>query len=140
MAMRDLEFEKAVSLYGETIVYQDRIKKSLEEKDREIEKLNSDIRGVKSSLLKQPDFDTYTQYEYLMEEESKLRLERREKLYSYSKLDAGRVRWNMAECHERLGKLDDAIRYYRECIAFDYDSSRARDRIVKLQLKISRGY
>lgn len=140
MAMRDLEFEKAVSLYGETIVYQDRIKKSLEEKDREIDKLKSDIRGVKSSLLKQPDFDTYTQYEYLIEEEGKLRLERRERLYSYSKLNAGRVRWNMAECHERLGRLDEAVRYYRECIAFDYDSSRARDRIVKLQLKISRGY
>jgi len=75
-----------------------------------------------------------------MEEESKLRLERRERLYSYSKLDAGRVRWNMAECHERLGKLDDAIRYYRECIAFDYEPSKARDRVIKLQLKISRGY
>ncbi len=140
MAMKDLDFEKAIRLFGETIVFQDRIKKLLEEKDREIEKLSSDIRGVKTSLMKKPDFDTYNQYEFFLEEESRLRLERRERLYSYSKLNAGRVRWNIAECSERLGRLDDAMRYYRECIAFDYNSSRARDRIVKIQLKISRGY
>ncbi|HPI13842.1 MAG: tetratricopeptide repeat protein [Spirochaetota bacterium] len=140
MAMKDLEFEKAADLYGRTIVYQDRIKKRLEEKDREIEKLASDIRGVKSSLFKKPDFDTYNRYEFLMEEESRLRTERKEGLYSYSKLNAGRVRWNMAECYERLGKPQEAMRYYRECIAFDYDPSGARDRMVKIQLKISRGY
>jgi tetratricopeptide (TPR) repeat protein len=140
MAMKDLDFEKAIRLYGETIVFQDRIKKLLEEKDREIGKLSADIRGVKTSLMKKPDFDTYNQYEFFLEEESRLRLERRERLYSYSKLNAGKVRWNIAECSERLERLDDAMRYYRECIAFDYNSSRARERIVKLQLKISRGY
>ncbi len=86
MAMKDLDFEKAIRLYGETIVFQDRIKKLLEEKDREIGKLSADIRGVKTSLMKKPDFDTYNQYEFFLEEESRLRLKRRERLYSYSKL------------------------------------------------------
>ncbi len=140
MAMKDLDFDRAIRLYGETIVFQDKIKTLLEEKDREIGKLASDIRDIKASLIKKPDFDTYNQYEFFLEEESRLRLERRERLYSYSKLHAGRVRWNIAECSERLGRLDEAMRYYRECIAFDYDSSRARERIIKLQLKISRGY
>jgi hypothetical protein len=39
-----------------------------------------------------------------------------------------------------MDKLNEAIQYYRETIAFDYNPNQARKKIINLELKIKRGY
>ncbi len=137
---KELQFEKAVGSYLETIRYQERVRGEIEKSDNEIGRLKGEIGAVKTSLLKERDFDKYNEYEMLMDEKGRRELERRERVFAYGKLNAGEVRWNIAECYERLERLNEAIKYYREAISFNYNSSGARERIIKLQLKINRGY
>ena len=140
MAMSNLEFPFAVSLYLETIRFQDAVKNQINKKKEDVAGLKGAISDVKQSLIKNPDYATFNEYEYLQEEKGRHEYQLREVRYQYDKLNAGRVRWNLAACYEKLESFDDAIRYYREAIAFNYNAGGARDRIVKLQLKIKRGY
>lgn len=138
--MKELQFEKAVASYLQTIRYQERLRVEIERSDKEIARLRGEIGAVKTSLLKERDFDKYNEYEMLMDEKGRQDLERRERVFAYGKLNSGEVRWNIAQCYERLERLDEAMRYYREAISFNHNASRARERIIKLQLKINRGY
>lgn len=138
--MKDLEFADAISYYMETLKYQDAIKNEIEQKQQEILKLRNGIKNIKASLLKESNYDKYNEYEISMEERAKKEMEKKEKRYNYEKLNSGRIRWNIADSHERLGQLDIAVKYYRECISFNYNSGDAREKIIKLQLKIIRGY
>jgi tetratricopeptide (TPR) repeat protein len=138
--MQELEFEKAAGFYAETLRYQNEIKAQMDGKIREILKIKDDIRSMKSSLIKSQDYDKYNEYERFQEEKGKMELDNREKNYEFGKLNAGKVRWNMAESYERLGRLDEAMKYYREAVALDYQAEQAREKIIKLQLKINRGY
>ena len=140
--MNELEFEDAISSYLSTVKYQDRMLQEIQDNDAKITALTAQIRDAKSSIIKERGraFDKYNEYEYLEEEKGKIQIESREKKYQMAKLNIGKTRWNIAVSYEKLDKLEDAIKYYRESITFNYKSNEARKKIVKLQLKIKRGY
>jgi tetratricopeptide (TPR) repeat protein len=140
--MNELEFEDAISSYLSTVKYQDAMMLEIKDREANAKELTSRIRDVKSSIIKERGraFDRYNEYETLEEEMGKIELETREQKYQLEKLNIGKTRWNLAESFERLEKLEDAIKYYREAISFNYNSNAARKKIVKLQLKIKRGY
>ncbi len=140
--MNELEFEDAISSYLSTVKYQDSMLREIKDKEAKIKALTTRIRDVKSSIIKERGraFEKYNEYEYLEEEKGKIELENREKKYQMAKLNIGKTRWNIAESYEKLEKLEDAIKYYREAISFNYKSNESRKKIVKLQLKIKRGY
>jgi len=140
IALQELEFEKAVLFYTETIKYQQKIGDEIKIKKSEITGLHERIRTLKSNLLKVENFEQYEEYENLMDEKGKKEAELRQIENEYNKLNAGKVRWNIAYSLERLEKLNEAIAYYRDAIAFDFNSNQARKKIINLELKIKRGY
>jgi len=140
IALQELEFENAIKFYSETIKYQDKIAGDIKNKKTEISDLNLTIRNLKSSLLRAENFEQYEEYENLMDKKGKKEIELRQIENEYNKLNAGKVRWNIAYSLERIEKLNDAIKYYRDAIAFDYNSNMARKKIINLELKIKRGY
>lgn len=140
IALQELEFDNAVRYYTETIKYQQKIGDEIKSKKNEISDLNVKIRNLKSNLLRVENFEQYEEYENLMDEKGKKETELRQIENEYNKLNAGKVRWNIAYSLERLEKLNEAIPYYREAISFDYNSNLARKKIINLELKIKRGY
>lgn len=138
--LKERDFERATNLYRETITYQDRILADIEKKKKEILQIRDQIQKLKSSLIKEQDFNKFTEYQYRSDERGRMELENREKNYEFNKLNAGKVRWNLAESYERMGKLKRAIDYYRESISFNYNANKAREKIIKLRLQIKRGY
>jgi tetratricopeptide (TPR) repeat protein len=140
IALQELEFENAVRFYTETIKYQKRINDEIKAKKSEISGLKEKIRNLKSNLLKVENFEQYEEYENLMDEKGKKEAELRQIENEYNKLNAGKVRWNIAYSLERLEKLNEAIAYYRDAISFDFNSNQARKKIINLELKIKRGY
>jgi hypothetical protein len=140
IALQELDFDAAVRDYAETIKYQDKISGEIKSKRADIDGLDSKIRTLKSSLLREENFEKYGEYEGLLDAKGKKELELKRLKSEYDKLNAGRVRWNIAYSLERLERLKEAIGYYRESIAFDYQPNLAREKIIKLELKIKRGY
>mgnify|MGYP001166950628 CR=1 FL=1 len=140
IALQELEFDKAVRFYMETIRYQQKIADEIKSKQSEIAGLHETIRSLKENLLKVENFEQYEEYENLMDEKGKKEAELRQIENEYNKLNAGKVRWNIAYSLERLEKLNEAIAYYRDAIAFDFNSNQARKKIINLELKIKRGY
>jgi tetratricopeptide (TPR) repeat protein len=140
ISLQELEFENAIRFYSETIKYQDKIAGDIKNKKSEIADLSLKIRNLKSSLLRAESFEQYEEYENLMDKKGKKEIELRQIENEYNKLNAGKVRWNIAYSLERIEKLNDAIKYYRDAIAFDYNPNLARKKIINLELKIKRGY
>lgn len=140
IALTDLEFKNAIQFYAETIKYQARISEDLKNKKDELAALNLKIRNLKSALLREDKFDQYREYELFMDAKGAKESEIRQIENEYTKLNAGKVRWNMAYSYERLGEYNDAIKYYRDVITYDYNANQARKKIINLELKIKRGY
>jgi tetratricopeptide (TPR) repeat protein len=140
IALQELEFDNAVRFYTETIKYQDKIAGDIKNKKTEISDLNLTIRNLKASLLRQENFEQYEEYENLMDKKGKKEIELRQIENEYNKLNAGKVRWNIAYSLERIEKYNDAIKYYRDAMTFDYNPNMARKKIINLELKIKRGY
>lgn len=140
IAIQNLDFEDSVRFYLETIKYQDMIASQIASKKKELEEINETIRGLKSLLLKEEIFEKYEEYENMMDRKGRSEMELSRIQNEYGKLNAGRVRWNIAYSLERLEKYQDAIPYYRSSIAFDYNPNEARKKITNLELKIKRGY
>ncbi len=140
ISLQELAFEDAVLFYRETIAYQEKIAGEVNKKKNEITELTLTIRNLKSSLLQNENFEQYEEYENLMDLKGKKEAELRQIENEYTKLNAGKVRWNIAYALERMEKMEEAIVYYRNAIAFDYKSNQARKKIINLELKIKRGY
>jgi tetratricopeptide (TPR) repeat protein len=140
ISLNELEFEDAFRFYSETIKYQDQIAREIVLKKSEITDLSGKIRNLKSSLLRAENFDEFTKYESLMDARGLKEAELRQIENEYSKLNTGKVRWNIAYSLERMEKLNDAIKYYRDAVAFNYNTNQARNKIINLELKIKRGY
>ncbi len=140
ISLQELEFDDAVRFYTETISYQEKISVEVKNKKNEIAELTLKIRNLKSNLLKNENFEQYEEYENLMDIKGKKETELRQIENEYTKLNAGKVRWNIASALERMDKMNEAITYYRNAIAFDYKSNQARNKIINLELKIKRGY
>jgi tetratricopeptide (TPR) repeat protein len=140
MILSELDFENAARYYLETIKYQDKAADDIKSKKAEIADLSMRIRNLKASLLKEENFTKYEEYENLLDVRGKKEIQLRQAENEYNKLNAGKVRWNMAYALERLDRLGEAMRYYRETMAFDYNPEQARKKIINLELKIKRGY
>jgi tetratricopeptide (TPR) repeat protein len=140
IALQELDFKNSAMFYTETIKYQSRISDEIKNKNDEIIKLNEKIRNIKSSLLREDNFDKYEEYELLLDEKGKKESELRQIENEYNKLNAGKARWNIAYSYERLGDYSNAVKYYRDVISFDYNANQARKKIINLELKIKRGY
>ncbi len=140
IALQELDFEDSVRFYLETIKYQDMIASQIATKKKELEEINETIRGLKSLLLKEEVFEKYEEYEEMMDKKGRSEMELSRIQNEYGKLNAGKIRWNIAYSLERLEKYREAIPYYRSSIAFDYNANEARKKITNLELKIKRGY
>ncbi|OHD65176.1 MAG: hypothetical protein A2176_02770 [Spirochaetes bacterium RBG_13_51_14] len=140
IALQELDFESAVRFYSETIKYQNAIAEEIKKKESEITDMKSKILGLKSALIREENFEQYEEYENLMDKKGKRETELLQFQNEYNKLNAGKVRWNIAYSLERMEKLHDAIKYYRDAISFDYNANQARKKIINLELKIKRGY
>lgn len=136
--LKDLEFEKAAEAYKSTAQYQEEILSDIKGKIEEIKKIQEQIKKLKSTVPKKGEsrMDIYAE----QDKKGEIELKAKQKEYLFTKLNAGKVRWNLAWAHERLGNLDTAIQYYKQAIDFDYNPNGAREKIQKLQLKIKRGY
>ncbi len=136
--LKDLEFEKAVGAYKTTAQYQEEILADIRGKIEEIKNIQEEIKKLRATVPKKGEsrMDVYEK----QDRKGELELKNKQKEYLFTKLNAGKVRWNLAWAHERLGNLDTAIQYYKQAIDFDYNPNGAREKIQKLQLKIKRGY
>jgi len=140
MKFNTLKWDESIIAYQETIKYQDMVLQEIAKSDAEIEKINGEIQSLKSDLLKEKNLVKYNEYQFKLQEMERILSGKREKKYEYDKLNPGKSRWNLAECFEKMDKSDEAIIFYRQSINFSYRPNDAREKIVKLQLKIKRGY
>jgi len=140
MFLHNLKYEKAAANYRETIGYQEQVLKKINETETRIGELDKKISAIKTGLLKNQDYEQFEEFEYLQGEKGKLSIDLNRQKHDYAVLNAGAIRWNLALSLDKLEKYDEAINWYREAISFDYNANEARDRIIKLQLKIKRGY
>ena len=137
---KDMEFKNAINSYLVTINYQNKILKKINTLKKEIKDLSGNINVLKKSLLRGQVFEEYDQYEELLSEKGKKELKLKDTQYQFRKLNAGRIRWVIAGTYERTEELQKAITYYRESIKYQYKANKARKKIIKLKLKIKRGY
>ncbi len=140
MAYNNLKFDKAISLYNECINYQIKIIEKISAKNNDKKEVNVKINQLKEALINSKEFEKYEDYEILIDERNKIDRELENLQLEFTKLQPGRLRWFMAVSNEKTENYNEAIKYYRESIKYDYNSNSARDMIVKLQLKIKRGY
>lgn len=140
MAFDLLKFDAAEAAYLETIKYQDKVLTEIGKNDQEIARIDGEIRTLKSALLKEKNYVQFNEYQFQLQEKERVLSERKERKYEYDKLNPGKCRWNIAEACERRELLDRAIGFYRQCITFNHRMNEAREKIVKIQLKIKRGY
>lgn len=133
-------YDQAIKAYSRTIHYQDEIQNKIILLQKEINELSANINRMKKSLIKDKLYDQYEEYEYLQEQKGRKEATLSDLKTQFSRLHAGRIRWNIADTYEQLGKLEKAIEFYRQSISYNYKSNNARDKIQKLQLKIKRGY
>jgi tetratricopeptide (TPR) repeat protein len=140
MSYNNLKYEKAIAFYSECIVYQNKILEKTSLKETERKAVIDEINILKDALINSKQFERYEEYEILKDAKSKLDREIENLNLEFNKLHPGRLRWYMAESNEKTGKYDEAIKYFREAIKYDYFPNEAREKIIKLQLKIKRGY
>lgn len=140
MALKNLEFRKAIEYYSKTLDYQKQVLAQINQTNERINELSARINELKYQMLKEHNYTQFSEYESLEEERGKLRLILSNERHQYEILNGGIIRWNIAWAHERLEEYPEAISFYREVISFDYRPNDAREKIVKLQLKIKRGY
>ena len=91
IALTELDFDNAVLYYSKTIQYQTRISEEIKNKKEELTALNLKIRNLKSALLREENFEQYTEYESLLDVKGKKEAEIRQIENEYTKLNAGKV-------------------------------------------------
>ncbi len=140
MAYNNLKYDKALLFYNECINFQSKILELISVKNNEKKNLTLEINKLKEALINNKEFEKYEDYEILIDDRNKIDKELEILQLEFNKLQPGRIRWFMAVSYEKIEKYNDAIAYYRESIRYNYNSNLAREMIVKLQLKIKRGY
>ena len=140
MAYNNLKFDKAILLYNECVNYQSKILESIIMKKKEREEINANVNKLKEELINKKEFEKYEDYELLLDKRNKSDKEIETLQLEFSKLHPGKLRWHIAVSNEKIEKYEEAVKFYREAIKYEYNSKEARAMIVKLQLKIKRGY
>ncbi len=137
---RNLKFQEAFEAYSRTVEYENKIDSAVKQKKDEIIDMRKTARELKTSLLKQKNYEKFKEYQLLERRIEIMEYELIQQNYERRKLSSGKVRWNSAEILEKLERNEEAIKYYQASADFDYKAPQARERIIKLQLKIKRGY
>lgn len=137
---RNLKFQEAFEAYSRTVEYENKIDSAVKQKKDEIIDMRKTARELKTSLLKQKNYEKFKEYQLLERRIEIMEYELIQQNYERRKLSSGKVRWNSAEILEKMERNEEAIKYYQASADFNYKAPQARERIIKLQLKIKRGY
>jgi len=140
MSYSNLKYSKSIDLYMNGIKYQDMIRERIDQKNRELSAINVQINNMKKEVIYKQDFNNYEEFEMLQDDKGKIESEIDNLKYQFKNMNPGKIRWNIAEIYTKKTKYEDAIKYYREAVHFNYNANQSRDMITKLQLKIRRGY
>ncbi len=140
MSYNNLKYDKALIFYNECIKYQIKVLELIETKTSERNEVNSRMNKLKEALINNKEFEKYEDYEILTDDRNKIDKELENLQLEFNKLEPGRLRWLIAVSNEKNERYEEAIKFYREAVKYDYNSNDARKMIVKLQLKIKRGY
>ncbi len=140
IAWNSLNFKQALISYGEALKYQEKMESEVKKFEKKLMDVDTKIKAIKYALVTKKNYDDFSAYETLIDDKSRAEQDLNIIKREYRKLNPGRVRWHIADSHERAENYSDAIEYYRQSISFNYQSDEARKKITKLQLKINRGY
>jgi tetratricopeptide (TPR) repeat protein len=140
MLFNNLKYNRAIEHYQQCINYQTNILQSIDSNKTKRAEKNAEINKLKEALINNKEFDKYEDYEILVDERNKIDKDIEVLQLEFTKLQPGKVRWFLAVSYEKIEAYEEAISYYREAITYNYNPNNARDMIVKLQLKIKRGY
>lgn len=140
MSYSNLKYGRSIELYLNGINYQVVIQNRIEQKKNELADINRNIAAMKSEVIYKQDFNNFEEFEMLQDEKGKIETEIDNLKYQFKNMNPGKIRWNIAEIYARTGEYENAIKYYREAIYFNYNANSSREMITKLQLKIRRGY
>jgi len=116
------------------------IQQRIELKKKELADINQKINEMKRDVIYKQDFNNFEEFEMMRDDQGKIETEIDNLKYQFRNMNPGKIRWNIAEIYKKTGQYEDAIRYYREAVHFNYNANLSRDMITKLQLKIRRGY
>lgn len=140
MSYSNLKYTRSIELYQNGIEYQKMIQERIEQKKKELASINQKINEMKSEVIYKLDFNNFEEFEMLQDDQGKVETEIDNLKYQFKNMNPGKIRWNLAEIYTKTAKYEEAIRYYREAVYFNYNANLSRDMITKLQLKIRRGY
>ncbi len=140
MSYSNLKYKRSIELYQNGIKYQDMIQQRIELKKKELADINQKINEMKRDVIYKQDFNNFEEFEMMRDDQGKIETEIDNLKYQFRNMNPGKIRWNIAEIYKKTGQYEDAIRYYREAVHFNYNANLSRDMITKLQLKIRRGY
>ena len=140
MLFNNLKYNRAIEHYLQCINYQRTILNSIDSSKTKRADKNAEVNKLKEALINNKEFNKYEEYEILVDERNKIDKDIENLQLEFTKLQPGKVRWFLAVSYEKTEQYEEAINYYREAITYNYNSNNARDMIVKLQLKIKRGY
>jgi tetratricopeptide (TPR) repeat protein len=138
--LKQLKYDNAITAYMNAIEIEELFVQKIDDKKVEIENLELKLDELKRELLKQNNYVKYNEYQFQSQELERMKYEKLQLDYQYTKFNPGERRWNLAVSFEQTNQLDNAVRYYQESIRFNYNPNKSRDRIKKIQLKIKRGY
>lgn len=137
---RYMKYDKSATAYEQTIQYHNKIEKSIDSKKNEIKSARNKITKIKASLILKQDPEKYSQYLKLRIENGDRESELKNLRLEFKKLNVGKVKWRIAYCYEKLDKLKEAIKFYKKSVLYHYKPSDSEKRILKLKLKLFRGY
>ncbi|HPS56549.1 MAG TPA: tetratricopeptide repeat protein [Spirochaetota bacterium] len=158
MSYSNLRFDKAIRYYIDSTEFHHQVEQEVSAKEKEKAEIDNRVNDLKMNIINNKDSLKYDDYKNLLDEYEGLLDEQGEKdselqllKYNLKQLCPGKVQWNIALCYHKKGdravgmqeKKDnytEAIKYYREAMRDDYNTDKAREIILKLQLKIKRGY
>jgi tetratricopeptide (TPR) repeat protein len=140
MLFNNLKYKRAIEHYKQCINYQTSMLQTIDSKKNKRAEKNAEINKLKEVLINNREFEKYEEYEILVDERHKIDKEIESLQLEFTTLQPGKVRWFIAVCYEKIDQYEEAINYYREAINYNYNSNNARDMIIKLRLKIKRGY
>jgi len=140
MDLSDLRFDSAEKNYMQSLVLQRNKFVELTNIEKKISQKNEEIDRLKKKLIYDRNFLQFEEYEMLLDDKGSLETSLRKVKDEYGRLNSGKINWNLALINVKKEKLKRAIAFYRESIRYNYKADLAREKIVKLQLKIKRGY
>lgn len=158
MSFSNLKYDKAIQYYNYSTEFHRQAAQAVIAGEKEKAEIDGRVDELKMNIINNKDSLKYDEYKNLLDEYEGLLDEQGEKesqlqvlRYNLKLLCTGKVQWNIAMCYHKKGDRADgmqqkkdnyseAIRYYREAMREDYNTDESREIILKLQLKIKRGY